>query len=106
MELFLWVIGTLAVGIAFGWFLRERAAIVKVNKMFAEIEKTTEVQKDLNKVNATLEIHHGHFYMFDKDNGKFLGQGETREELSIVLRERFPDKTFILPAEDCDILGV
>lgn len=106
MDLFLWVSGALFVGSALGWFLRERMAIVKVNKMFAEMEKTNAVQTEQNKINAILEIHHGHFYMFDKDNGKFLGQGETREELSGVLRERFPDKVFVLPTEDCDILGV
>lgn len=106
MELFLWVGGALFVGSAFGWYLRERAAIVKVNKMFAQIEETTNVQTEQNKVNAILEIHQGHFYMFDKDKGMFLGQGETKEELSVVLHERFPDKTFVLPAEDCDILGV
>lgn len=95
-----------AVGVAFGWFLRERAAIVKVNKMFAQMEVADAKAAQENKITATLEIHHGHFYMFDKETGKFLGQGETKEELSSVLRERFPDKVFILPSEDCDILGV
>lgn len=106
MEIFYWVIGSLVVGTAFGWFLREQHAIRVVHKMFENAEKEAAKQADENTIKAKLEVHHGHFYMFNQETDEFLAQGETAEELSATLREKFPKVVFILSKEAYGTLGV
>lgn len=109
MELFdviCWGVLVFAIGVAFGWFMREQWAMRKVNQMLNDMQETADQVQEDNKVKAILEIHHGHFYMFEEESGKFLAQGETGRELKLALKERFPEKKFFLPPEDCDILGV
>lgn len=43
------------------------------------------------------ESHHGHTYWFDKENDRFLGQGETVHDVIAVVKKRFPDNVFLLP---------
>lgn len=106
MEEVLIAFGIFIVGVAFGWFAREQHAIRKVQKMFAQAEKEAAEKIDENTVTAKLEIHHGHFYMFDAETDEFLGQGETKEELSEILRKKFPEKAFVLQKEQYNKLGV
>ena len=105
MEEIYWLVGCLFVGTAFGWFLREQHAIRKVNKMFAQMEVAAVEQVKDNQIMGTIEIHHGHYYMFRVDDGSFLAQGESRKELSEALRKRFPDKVFILSKDEYKDLG-
>lgn len=105
MEEIYWLVGCLFVGTAFGWFLREQHAIRKVNKMFAQMEVAAVEQVKDNQIMGTIEIHHGHYYMFRVDDGSFLAQGESRKELSEALRKRFPDKVFILDKDEYKDLG-
>ena len=106
MEIVFWVAGSLVVGTAFGWFLREQHAIRVVNKMFENAEKELAEKVGDNTIKAKLEVHHGHFYMFNQETDAFLAQGETAEELSAMLREKFPKVVFILPKEAYGKLGV
>lgn len=102
IELFFAIVAVYAIAFACGWFSREQMAVRKVTKMFAEVE---ELEKKIdNRIVCRLEIHHGHFYMFDKESGEFYAQGENMEELSVVLKERFPKKTFVLTDDDYEIL--
>lgn len=105
MEIFFWVAGSLVVGTAFGWFLREQHAMRVVNKMFEHAEKKESELKQENIVKAKLEVHHGHYYLFDAETDAFLGQGETAEELSAMLRKKFPEKSFALNKEAYATLG-
>lgn len=72
------------------------------------IEK--EVQRDsvikvLDKMirEVKVENYHGLSYWFDKENDRFLAQGETNQEIISVLKTRFPDNVFLLP--DGQVLG-
>ena len=105
MEEFLWLVGCLLLGVAFGWFLREQAAIRRVNKLFAQMEVAAEEQVEDNQIMGTIEVHHGHYYMFHAETGDFLAQGETKQELSAALKARFPDKVFILDKDEYKELG-
>lgn len=98
--------GFFFLGCAFGWFSREQMAMRTVHKMFAEAEKEAAKKTDENTVSAKLEVHNGHFYMFDAETDEFLGQGETKEELSEILRKKFPEKAFVLQKEEYNKLGV
>lgn len=44
-----------------------------------------------------VETHHGWTYWFDKENDRFLAQGENTQEVIAVLKARFPDNVFLLP---------
>ena len=105
MEEIYWLVGCLLVGTAFGWFLREQHAIRRVNQMLTQMETVAIEQEENNQIMGTIEIHHGHYYMFHAENGSFLAQGESRKELSEALRKRFPDKVFILSKEEYKDLG-
>jgi hypothetical protein len=37
---------------------------------------------------------HGAFYLYAKDNGEFLGQGNSIEDALEAVRQRFPGKNF------------
>lgn len=50
-----------------------------------------------------VETHHGWTYWFDKENDRFLAQGEDTQEVIAVLKDRFPDNVFLLP--DGKVLG-
>ena len=54
-----------------------------------------------NVITSTIEIHDGVYYMYSTDEPKrFLAQGETRYDLELALKERFPNTYFSLSADD------
>lgn len=54
--------------------------------------------KYLNSIihKVTIERYHGIEYWFDEDSNKFLAQGKTFEEISEILKSRFPDHVFLI----------
>lgn len=56
------------------------------------------VRKKLEEIvrEVKVEKHHDIIYWFDKENDKFLAQGETISEIQEVLKQRFPKHIFIL----------
>lgn len=94
------------VGIVIGWRLRERHAECVVRKMIEHADKELAKKVEENTIKAKLEIHHGHYYLFNEETDAFLGQGETTEELSAMLREKFPKTTFTLSKESYKELGM
>lgn len=65
-------------------------------------ELKAHISKILHRVDAIKEqdIH----YWFDLDNGQFLAQGRTFDELVDHLKSRFPDHLFCLYFDDQDHL--
>lgn len=57
-----------------------------------------ELIKQLNEIihQVHVERHYGVEYWFDQHSNKFLGQGSNFEEISKVLKSRFPDHLFLL----------
>ena len=57
--------------------------------------KTTGTELEIEQVNGVL-------YAYMKENGRFVGQADTIENLMSIAHERFPGKTFfgILPDEN------
>lgn len=55
------------------------------------------VVKYLNEIihQVNVETHYNTQYWFDGDNGQFLGQGATFDEVVDVLKTRFPNHIFL-----------
>lgn len=57
-------------------------------------------------VMVTVEKDVDTFYLYRIDDGSFLCQGKTFQELNKELLERFPGKTFRIDRERCKELGL
>lgn len=87
----------LLIAILMGW------VAWKVFCFVSEIMTMKEVAHDIRHHlaniihNVEIEKVSGVEYWYDKDEGVFLGQGKTHEELVEHLKNRFPDHIFIVP---------
>ena len=82
------------IGFSIGWNLRERVAIVKTNRMLAEIEQELEQDTDPEVVRITIEKDNGILFAYHKDSSQFITQANDRKELEKKLSELYPGKTF------------
>lgn len=92
MEIFI-VVGSLIVGFSIGWNLRERVAVVKANKLLAELEQIQEETSE-EVIRITIEKDRDTLFAYHKDNSQFITQASTRAELETKLAELFPGKRF------------
>jgi hypothetical protein len=88
------VVGAIIVGFSFGWNLRERVAMVKANKMLAEIEQELEQDIDPEVIKITIEKDNGILFAYHQDSSQFITQANDRKELEQKLAELYPGKTF------------
>jgi len=93
MDIFI-VVGAIIIGFSFGWNLRERVAIVKANKMLAEIEQELEQESNPDVIKITIEKDNGILFAYHKDSSQFITQANDRKELEQKLAELYPGKTF------------
>jgi hypothetical protein len=93
MEIFI-VVGTLIVGFYFGWNLRERIAIIKTNKLLAELEQDLEQEETEEVIRITIEKDRDTLFAYHKDSSQFIAQAPNRAELEKKLAELFPGKRF------------
>lgn len=82
-----WLIANLIIGISDGLKKTTQELEGKLSERLQEINETVHIVESLKDDNNTL-------FWFDRDNGKFLAQGSTYDELSKVLQERFPKHIF------------
>jgi hypothetical protein len=90
------VVGALIIGFSIGWNLREKVAVVKANKMLAEIEQELEQDAELDPevIKITIEKDNGILFAYHKDSNQFIAQANDRKELEKKLSELYPGKTF------------
>ena len=93
MEIFI-VVGSLIVGFSFGWNLRERVAVVKANKLLAEMQQLEDEEESEDIIRLTIEKHGDTLFAYHKDSSQFIAQALNREELELKLAELFPGKKF------------
>lgn len=87
-------IGDILIGIGIGFFLSMRvmnAVLKSLNKKLEEDLGNIKAQEDANVIEAEILEEKGMYYMFAKENNKFLAQGKTLTELHDALKARFPD---------------
>jgi hypothetical protein len=93
MDIFI-VVGAIIIGFSLGWNLRERVAVVKTNRMLAEIEQELEQDTDPEVIKITIEKDNGILFAYHKDSSQFITQANDRKELEKKLAELYPGKTF------------
>jgi hypothetical protein len=93
MDIFI-VVGAIIIGFSLGWNLRERVAVVKTNRMLAEIEQELEQDTDPEVIKITIEKDNGILFAYHKDSSQFITQANDRKELEQKLAELYPGKTF------------
>jgi hypothetical protein len=91
---FLILFVAMIIGFSIGWNVRERVAIVKANRMLAEIEQELEQDTDPEVIKITIEKDNGILFAYHKDSSQFITQANDRKELEKKLAELYPGKTF------------
>ena len=95
--------GILWIGMIIGWKLRERAAIRQLEQLqLEEIEEYVENKK----IPITVEIVDDQWFIYKKEDGSFMAQGESWEEVTDRMAERFPEKRFIIEPENAKAVGL
>ena len=92
-------------GIVVGWYLRERAAVMRVNKLMKGLQLAEETEAEEMQIKAKLSVIDNGFYLSDSD-GHFMAQGSTKEELLDAVKERYPNKMIVIDQADAKKLGV
>jgi hypothetical protein len=93
MEFFILFVAMI-IGFSIGWNVRERVAIVKANRMLADIEQELEQDTDPEVIKITIEKDNGILFAYHKDSSQFITQANDRKELEKKLAELYPGKTF------------
>jgi hypothetical protein len=87
-----------------GWRLREKVAIIQLDKMNREVEKIE--QTTIEVVKVSIEQHSGRYYAYNYDHGNFMAQGNDWESLQKSLVDLFPNKKFILEEKNLEEVGI
>lgn len=65
-------------------------------------ELETKLRQRLDEIIHRVRVEHNQdtMYWYDFDDGEFLAQGRTQQEVIAVLRDRFPDHIFYLETNE------
>lgn len=87
------------------WFIANIILGINDGLRKVNIELRQELTKRLDEIihRVREERHDDTIYWYDHDDGEFLAQGHSQEEIIAVLRSRFPDHMFYL--ESNQIIG-
>jgi hypothetical protein len=89
-------------GFIFGWLRASKSILDKLlsdpDSMVTLLTKYKDAKDDVETEDGTREIEvqkeQGTLYLYAKDDGEFLGQGNTIEEALDAVRKRFPGQNF------------
>lgn len=95
MMLYIGAICGLVLGGIAGWYLRERYAMFVVRQMIQEGMVKMPHAPDVNAVPVKAVNKDGMFYFYNANTEEFLAQGRTHEEVTSVLKSRFPNTKFM-----------
>ena len=88
----------ISIGFIMGWIAREKAAEIKVNRYLAEHNANKKVTQE-NTLTLDVHIEHNQFYLYDKDNGKFITQVNSKDEMFAYFTKNYPNKNVIMTKE-------
>lgn len=96
------IVGCL-VGAAFyrGWLIYQRMQRMKTLAMLAQ-DVIDEIKSKI--IDASVEVHGGIFFLYNKDTKEFLLQGKDYEEIVSLIKTKFPGKHFNVTEKDLDII--
>jgi predicted RNase H-like HicB family nuclease len=75
-----------------GWLLREAYAVYRINSLINKLESVEENEEAIPQevFSIIIEKHNDIFFCYSAEDGAFMAQGNTREELEEHLRELYP----------------
>jgi hypothetical protein len=94
---FVWFVGAM-----YGWNLHQKVVNRRIS---TAIDKFAGSIED-NIIKVKLERHNDMLYMYQLDTHQFMAMGKTEEELTNVLKEKFPGKTFAASTKDIEESGL
>ena len=84
------------VGFILGWLALRALVNYKMYRMLNSIAEEPIPQPQIKTVDINLVRMDHAVLAYDKKTQMFLGQGATREELTEILRKRFPNTNFMV----------
>jgi hypothetical protein len=88
-------------GALWGWNTRERFAERQMNKFIEKFEEKV----DETVIKVKMEKHHDMIYMYRLSDNLFMAQGRNEEEITQVLKKKFPEKVFAASTVDLKECG-
>lgn len=89
------IVGFMA-GVVFIWIFQLILAVILrhyFNRQLANLEQSIKEQNQSHTIIGRVEEINGCFYIYDQETDKFLAQGNSMSDLSLVLKQRWPDLT-------------
>jgi hypothetical protein len=94
-------------GVALGWYWHAHRMFVMLRRnprpMIDILERVRDLEdnedKDAQIIECQVEWHNGHCYLWNKDNGDFLGQGADLESAIRGMRGLKPNTEYHIPAD-------
>jgi len=83
-----------------GWHMRELYAKYLSDKWLES--KRTEFENSI--MHIRIEDHRGEFYVYSKEDSKYLAHGTSKASIERILNEKFPGKCFNASPEDIEKL--
>lgn len=124
MEELIYLIIAAALGFVAGWKINSWFTVISMRSILEDLGITQEEMEQLRDkvnremagdqdeeeeftvINARLELMNGVLYCWQKDNGNFLGQGATKEELIEVLAAKYVGyRILIAQADGGELMG-
>ena len=90
-----------AVGVLNGWCIHKRHIDRQMKNMFESMKESI----DERVIKVKLEMNNGVVYMYKLDTNEFMGQGKSEEDLSELLRKKYPGKIFAASEENLKECG-
>lgn len=94
----------LVVGITAGWYVREWYALRVMRKIVNNAQEQYKETIKESVIDAYIETAGDTFFVYRKEDNKFLAQGSDINTLSDILQEQFPGKYFNIPSDQLDML--
>lgn len=88
----------IGIGFSIGWRARELYAQRIVNKYLADAEEQMNDPK--NVMNIEVMKQQDSFYVYNTENGAFITQVKSKEELFKFFKEKHPEKNVMMKKED------
>jgi hypothetical protein len=102
---YLWWVVIWVMGAVYGWYARERHSKRIVDNFMEKIDSAVTEKVSENTIRIFIERVKDVYYIYNKENNDFMGQGSTREEVEKVLAERFPNKRFMADTSNLKEMG-
>jgi hypothetical protein len=78
-----------------GWYARERWAINQLKNLIDDMEDSED-----EKIHIIVDISDNQIFVYEKNTLQYLAHGKTESDITNILKQRFPGKTFAASSED------